>query len=112
MAAKGDVILEAQRAYTPEMIHARYPLDTWMQNFTDCSAEKAVKNGGSGVCARRPLGPTSSLSWPTEDLSSKYRVELHALTAGSQHLKKEDYSQQHILNSWPAHCLLFVPLTH
>ena len=97
LAAKGTQSPELREALTLEMMQDRYPTSTWTNVLTDDSAESAVRNGGSGAYIRRPDGTTSSLFIQAGDLSSNYRAELHALKASTEHLIKEDCSQQNIV---------------
>ena len=97
LAAKGTQAPELQKAHTLEMIQSRYAKSTWTHVFTDCSAEKAVRNGGSGAYIRLSDGTTSSLSIPAGDLSSNNRAEVHALKAATELLTEEDCNQQNIV---------------
>ena len=96
-AAKETQAPELQKAFNLEMMQDRSPKSTWTHVFTDCSAENAVRNGGSGVYIRRSDGTTSSLSIPSGGLSSNYRAKLHDLKAATEHLIKEDCNQQIIV---------------
>ena len=80
-----------------ETIQDRYPKCTWTHVFTDGSAKNVVRNGGSGAHIRRSDETTSSLSIPAGDLSSNYRVEVHALKAATEFLIEEDCNQQNIV---------------
>ena len=75
----------------------RYPQSSWIQAFTDGSAENAVRNGGSGVFIKFPGGTPDSLSIPVGDLCSNYRAELQALQAAAQHLAERDDRRRNIV---------------
>jgi hypothetical protein len=62
-----------QKAHTLDMIHQRYPPHSWIQAYTDGSAERAVKNAGSGVYISYPEGTPFTLATPVGKQSSKYR---------------------------------------
>ena len=68
------------------MIHERYPQHSWIHAYTDGSAEKAVKNAGSGIYLKFPDRPSVFLSFPVGKRSSNYRAEVQALTEASKHL--------------------------
>ena len=96
LAAKGTQAPDLQEALTLENIQDRYPKSTWTHVFTDGSADKAVRNGGSGAYIIRSDGTTSSLSIPAGDLSSNYRAEVYALKSATELLIEEDCNQQNI----------------
>ena len=63
------------RNFTLALIADRFPCNVWTHVYTDRSAEKGMKNGGSGVYIRYPNGNTTSLSVPGGLQCSNYRLK-------------------------------------
>ena len=94
---KGTQPQSQQKSLTLEMIQESYPNHSWVQVFTDGSAEKAVRNGGSGVFIKFPSKPPTSLCFPVGEKSSNYRAELQALTEAANHLNEQEIKQNNIV---------------
>ena len=86
LGKKGEHPPALQKSLTQELLHEKYPQHCWIHAYTDGSAEKAVKNGGSGIYIKFPCKPPTSLSFPVGKQSSNYRAELQALIKATQHL--------------------------
>ena len=97
LTAKGEQTPAQQKALTLEMMDIRYPQSSWIQAFTDGSAENAVRNGGSGVLIKFPGDTPDSLSIPVGDLCSNYRAELEALQAAAKYLTERDDRRRNIV---------------
>jgi len=97
LEGKGEQLPALQKSLTLEMMQNRYPPNTWIQAFTDGSAEKAVQNGGSGALIKFRDGSTTTLSFPVGKLSSNYRAEVQALAAASTHLVESRAQKENIV---------------
>ena len=64
----------------------RFPHNVWTHVYTDESAEKGMKNGGSGVYIKYPDGDTTSLLVPGGLQCSNYRAEILAICTAAEHL--------------------------
>ena len=86
LGKKGEQPPALQKSLTQELLYEKYPQHSWIHAYTDGSAEKAVRNGGSGIYIKFPYKPPTSLSFPVGKQSSNYRAELQALIKATQHL--------------------------
>jgi ribonuclease HI len=82
---------------TSDMISQRYPPHSWIQAYNDGSAEKAVKNAGSGVYITYPAGPPFASAIPVGEQSSNYRAEVQALQSAAHHLIEQVVQERNIV---------------
>ena len=75
------------KAITVEMIRSKYPSHTWIQVYTDGSADQAVQNGGSGIYIIYPDQAASSVSLPAGKRCTNFKAEVLALLTASQQLR-------------------------
>ena len=61
------------------MLEEKYSQADWTHIYTDCSAEEAVRNGGSGVFVRTPTGQTVGYSNAAGRKCSNFKAETSAL---------------------------------
>ena len=78
---------------TLETLDHKYPKCSWIHIFTDGSAEKALKNGGSGIIAIHPSGAAFSKARPVGVQSTNFKAEMDALLLATEHLEID--AQQH-----------------
>ena len=87
------------RNFTLALIADRFPHTAWTHVYTDGSAEKGMKNGGSGVYIRYSDGDTTSLSVPGGLQCSNYRAEILAISTAAEHLlesRKKNGKYRHL----------------
>ena len=86
LGKKGEQPPALQKSLTQELLYEKYPQHSWIHAYTDGSAEKAVRYGGSGIYIKFPYKPPTSLSFPVGKQSSNYIAELQALIKATQYL--------------------------
>jgi ribonuclease HI len=94
---KGKQIQAHQKSLALEMINERYPAHSWIQAYTDGSAEKAVQNAGSGVYIKLTDSSTLTHSLPVGKRCSNYRAEMQALTSAALQLNERGEKGQNIV---------------
>ena len=82
------------KALTLETLDHKYPKCSWIQIYTDGSAEMAVKNGGRGMIAIHLYGAAFSKARLVGVQNTNFKAELDALLLAAEHLET-DAQQQH-----------------
>ena len=92
--SKADHPPHMLKALTLETLDHKYPKCSWIHDliYTNGSAEKAVKNGGSGMIAIHSSGAAFSKARSVGVQSTNFNAEMDALLLAAQHL--ETYVQQ------------------
>ncbi|KAK3791357.1 hypothetical protein RRG08_012539 [Elysia crispata] len=81
------------KALTLETLILKYPKCSWIHIYTDGSAEKAVKKGGSGMIAIHPSGAAFSKARPVGVQSTNFKAEMDALLLAAEHLETDAQHQ-------------------
>ena len=85
------------KSLTLEMLASTYHPSTWTRVFTDGSADKAIRNGGSGVLICYQDGRKQSRSFPAGSIATNYRAEIAALLETAKILKQENQTHTNIV---------------
>ena len=85
------------------LMYEHYPMSTWTHACTCGSAVNAIQNGGREPYFSYPDGSSLSLSTPAVELSSNYKIQMHALIIGTEHLNREEGQHNIVLLTDASH---------
>ena len=91
--SKADHLTHMLKALTLKILEHKYPKCSWIHIFTDGSAERAVKNGGSGMIAIHPSGAAFSKARPVGVKSTNFKEEMDTLLLAAEDLEIDAQQQ-------------------
>ena len=76
-----------KKPMTMSMLEERYPSESWIRVYTDCSATNTTTKGGAGIYIQYPNGEQQSEVIPTGLHCSNYKTEGEAIIPAAHTIK-------------------------
>ena len=86
-----------RKSLTQEYLQTHYPNKSWTREYTDGSAENAVRNRGAGVYVQYPGGKKGKISLATGLYSTNYKAEAEALKTAAAHIEVSTHASHNVV---------------